>query len=305
MPDEGAPTRDPLVTAPARDPGADGLTMDVATPDRPRSSRAPRHRPLRAGRLVAPGYRVLDHLHRGHVLDVYDVWSEARACRCVAKLLRLDRLDEPADRRRLIQEGRLLQRLAHPHIVRAYETLQNPSPVVILETLPGATLGRLIEHRGPLTVADVALVGLHLSSAMHYLHGQGFLHLDLKPSNIVVNGGMAKVIDLSIAQRPGRGRRGVGTRQYMSPEQAAGGRVSSASDVWAIGVILFEAATKQCPFEALDGRRYDQLERRADPIRAHRRLPRAVSTLVDACLDLDPAQRPAVDDLLTVLARQL
>ena len=277
--------------------------MDASAPDRPRPSQAARHPALAAGEVVAPGYAALAHLHRGNALDVYDVWSEERACRCVAKLLRPDRLEEPSDRRRLIQEGRLLRRLAHPHIVRAYEVFERPTPGVILETLPGATFGRIIEERAPLGVADIALVGLHLSSALHYLHRRGFLHLDLKPSNIVVNGGVVKLIDLSIARRPGRGHRGVGTRQYMAPEQVRGGRVSAASDVWGLGAVLYEAATGRCAFAPLEGRRYDQVGRRADPVRAHRRLPRALAALIDACLEPDPALRPAVDDLLTALAR--
>ena len=259
--------------------------------------------PLSAGELLAPGYGVLAHLHRGGSLDVYDVWSEERACRCIAKTLRLDCLDDRADRRRLIQEGQLLGRLTHPHIVRAYETIERPNPVVILETLPGETLAHLVDEGGPLPLADLVLLALHLGSAMHYLHRQGVLHLDLKPSNIVCHGGLAKVIDLSIAGRPGAGRQGVGTRQYMAPEQARGQVISPATDVWGIGAVLFEAATGRRPFSALeDKREYDQLRRRADPVRTHRRLPAAFSRAVERCLEPDPARRPAVAERLQVMA---
>src|SRR5439155_1630685 len=86
--------------------------------------------------------------------------------------------------------------------------------------------------------------GIHVCSAMHYLHRRaGFLHLDLKPSNIVCEQGHAKVIDFSIARRPGRGHKGAGTRQYLAPEQARGDLVTAATDVWGIGVVLFEVAT--------------------------------------------------------------
>lgn len=259
--------------------------------------------PLASGQQLAPGYYVLTPLHRSSVLDVYDVWSEERACRCVAKALRPDRRASQINRRRLVGEGRLLKRLTHPHIVRAYEVIEHPEPVVVLETLPGATLAHLIELRGRLRAADVAFLGLHLCSAVHYLHRRRILHLDLKPSNIVVHGGLAKVIDLSIAQRPGPGRRGVGTRAYMAPEQARGRRLSEATDVWAIGAVLFEAAIGRPAFAALEGSRYDQLERPADRVRAHRRLPGALSAAIDACLDPDAARRPAVDDLLRSFAR--
>jgi serine/threonine protein kinase len=136
---------------------------------------------------------------------------------------------------------------------------------------------------------------------MHYLHRQGLLHLDLKPSNIISDCGLAKVIDLSIAQPPGRGRRGVGTRQYMAPEQASGDLLGEATDVWGIGAVLFEAATGQRPFKAEAGQRYQQLERRADPVRSLRRVPAAFATLVDGCLEPEPARRPTVDELAEAL----
>ena len=247
------------------------------------------------------------HIHRSNVLDVYDVWSEERACRCVAKLLRPDRLENERERRRLVREGQLLERLTHPHVVRAYETIrrdaERDSPLVILETLPGATLATLVAEQRRLRPADLVFLGLHLSSAMHYLHRQGYLHLDLKPSNVILNGGVAKVIDLSIARPPGPGSVGIGTRQYLAPEQARGDPLGPPADAWGIGAVLFEAATGRRPFRAFRAEgRYDQLERRADPIRKHRRLPGALASAIEACLEPDPTQRPTVDDLLGILA---
>src|ERR671933_1927171 len=260
--------------------------------------------PLSKGEPRAPGYKVAAHLNRGRTLDVYEVWSEERACRCVAKVLRPDRADDRKARSRLLREGRILKRLTHLHIVRAYEVLEEPRPTVILETLIGDTLEYLISvhRRRRLPLSDVVFLGLHLCSAMHYLHRQGLLHLDLKPSNIISNLGLAKVLDLSIARPPGRARRrGIGTRQYMAPEQARGGLLSEATDVWGIGAVLFHATTGRRPFEAETGRTYQQLERRADPVRAHRRIPAAFGTAVDRCLDPDPSRRPTVDELAELL----
>src|SRR5262245_33477547 len=100
--------------------------MSTVTGEAQRSVRAqrPHHDsvPLLAeGDRLTPGYMVVAHLHRGDALDVYEVWSAERECRCVAKVLRPDRLEHPGDRQRVLREGRLLQRLTHPHIVRAYE----------------------------------------------------------------------------------------------------------------------------------------------------------------------------------------
>ena len=253
--------------------------------------------PLKAGEVIAPGYEVIAHLHRSNNFDVYDAWSEERACRCIAKTPIPDLLEDKSLARGLYREGRLLAKLTHPHIARAYETLKEPQPTLILETLTGATLAYLIETRQrrlPLTA--IVNLGLHLCSAIHYLHRHGILHLDLKPSNIVSERGLAKLLDLSIARPPGRGQKGMGTLEYMAPEQARGGILCTPADVWGIGAVLFETATGEVPFEAYeDESSYDQLERRAESVGLYRRVPAAFDDLVHSCLEPLPALRPSVD----------
>lgn len=273
---------------------------------------------LAPGARPAPGYEVLAHLTRTGWLDVYDAWSEERACRCVIKLVRPDRLDEDPLRERLLREGRWLREFTHPHLVRAYETFESPEPLVVLETLTGETLSHLIDRlpRRP-TAADVALLGVQLCSAVHYLHGQGLLHLDLKPSNVVVDCAHAKVLDLSVARPPGDAPAGLGTFCYLAPEQARGGPLTAAADVWGIGITLYEVACGDVPFDcggtvdepyepydSYDGERadrYPQLERSAPSITARRRLPAALAAAVDACLRADPASRPTVAELAAAL----
>ncbi|MBA2297240.1 MAG: serine/threonine protein kinase [Actinobacteria bacterium] len=250
--------------------------------------------PIAPGELLARRYRVIRHLARGKALDVYDVWSEERQALCVAKAARPDRTDDPGTRRRLRREGRLLLRVAHPHLVRAYELVLRPSPVLILESLTGATLGYAIDNsRRRLPTADLVFLGLQLSSAVRYLHGLDTLHLDLKPANIISENGLVKVIDLSVARPPGRARPGVGTRQYMSPEQARGGDLGPAADVWGIGAVVYAAATGRRPFYGLDDTTtYPQLEIRAAPVTAYRRLQRPLAQIIDSCLEPDPGARP-------------
>ena len=209
--------------------------------------------PLAGGTMIAPGYEVIEHLSRGRRLDVYDAWSEERGCRCVVKALRPERAHEPTARELLIREGRLLERLGHPHLVRGYETLLDPAPMIVLETLGGQTLAHMIEEeRRELAPAELAHLGLQLGSAVRYLHRSGYLHLDLKPSNIVADGGRAKVIDLSLARPPGPAPAGIGTWCYLAPEQARGGELGPAADVWGIGAVLFEAATGTPAFDDPD-----------------------------------------------------
>ncbi len=237
------------------------------------------------GAELARGYRVVSHLSRGRTLDAYAVWSDERDCVCVAKVLRPEKLDDRSARRRLRAEGRLVERLSHPHIVRAYELIERPQLVLVLEALTGETLAYTIEERATrLPAAEIAALGLHLCSAIAYVHRQGVLHLDLKPSNVVGERGQAKLIDFSIARPPGRARGSVGTRVYMAPEQS-GGELTEATDVWGIGGVLYEAAT---------GSRAN-----GEPVRRLRRLPFAAA--IDACLAPDPKERPGVTELMTAL----
>jgi serine/threonine protein kinase len=291
--------------------------------------------PVAVGAEVAPGYEAIEHLRRGRNLDVYDVWSEDRACRCVIKALRPDRLGREGATRRLLEEGRLLCGLTHPHIVRAYEVREEPVPLFVMETLAGETLGHMVEVRDVrLSAPEVAHLGLHLASAVRYLHAHGWLHLDLKPSNVIAECGRAKLIDLSVARPPGPAHRGVGTFYYMAPEQARGGELGPAADVWGIGTVLFEAATGEPAFDDPDSDELDYADsdelyadsdeayldtddgptderfeesaypqllttaRRADELRP---MPPELADLIAACLEPDAGRRPRVADVLRAL----
>jgi serine/threonine protein kinase len=223
------------------------------------------------GTEIAPGYEVIERISRGAALDVYDAWSLERDCRCVVKLARPDRTEQRVQRR-LVREGELLLELAHPYIVRAYELVRRPQTALVLETLDGQTLGHMLEGPQPLSAADIAFLGVQLCAAISYLHSHGFIHLDVKPANLIVENRRVKLIDLSIARRPGPAPRGIGTRGYLAPEQADGRRLTEATDVWGIGATLRDAA-------------------------AGARRPRRLNELIVACLDPDRDERPTVTEL--------
>lgn len=274
--------------------------------------------PLEPGAEIAARYRVVELLSRGNDLDVYDVWSEDLQARCVIKTLRPDRLDRPRLVERLAFEGNILTTLHHPHLVRGYEVLEVPRPLVVMETITGYTLeGLLLHKRARLPLVDLVNLGEHLCSALQFLHRREILHLDLKPKNVVSEAGKAKIIDFSLAHAPGRGPAGWGTPAYMAPEQARGDEFTTACDVWALGLILYEAASGVQPFDEPGGsddetasesststdsdRVYHQLTVRADPLRALRRLPTALSSIIDRCLEPLAPERPAVMDVFAAM----
>ncbi|MGH3491483.1 MAG: serine/threonine-protein kinase [Actinopolymorphaceae bacterium] len=247
-------------------------------------------------RTLPPDYRPVRLLSRNHDYDVRLVDSVERDCLCVAKSVRGYRLRDRTVVARLLAEGRLLQRLTHPHLVRAYDVWETPRPTVILEVLPGHTLSRLvIDRRTGLAVPDLARLGSQLCAALAYLHRHGTLHLDLKPSNLVVAAGLLKVFDLGLAQPPGPSPAGQGTPEYLAPEQARGADVGPATDVWGMGGVLYRAGTRRRPFPDAGGDHFPQLHRKVDPI--GRRLPRRFTDLVTACLDPDAFCRPGVAEV--------
>ena len=263
-------------------------------------------RPLGRGREITPGTFVVEHLHRSNGLDVYDAWNEPRGCGVIVKTLRPDRLRKRGAATKLVREGRLLRRLAHPHIVRGYEVHAGERPAIVMETLGGATVDAIAHEGRPLSGRELANLGAHLAGALRYLHGQGIIHCDLKPSNVVADHGRAKVIDLSHARAPGRMPPGNGTWCYMAPEQVAGRDVGAAADVWGLAIVLYVAATRTSPLAELADELYvdaPQLHERIAPLRSARpRLPRTLTELVDGCLEPAPAARPPIDSALRVLS---
>jgi serine/threonine protein kinase len=255
-------------------------------------------RPLGAGARVADGIEVIAHLARSNLLDVYDAWCPRRGCRVAVKVLRPDRLGDRRARSGLLREGRLLMGLSHPHLVRAYEVHAGPRPAVVLETLRGATLAALIQQRR-LSPREAAHLGLQVGSALHYLHGAELLHLDVKPSNVIADGGAARLIDLSIARRPGRVRAGLGTWCNLAPEQARGEVVGPAADVWGLALLLHEALRGEPAFGDDGDAEFPCLEAPVPPLARVR--PAALGAVIAAGLRADPAARPSLSELLAVL----
>ncbi len=279
----------------------------------PSAPAAGRPSPLLPGATLLPGYTVVGHVRRGEDFDAYEAWSATRYCHCLVKVPRPDRADDAAVHRALVREGRLLLGLDHPHWVRAYQlhTPDDGAPALVLEAVTGPSLRDLLDEHRRLPTRVLGVLGQHLCSATRYLHDRGHLHLDLTPRNVVVNGGVARVVDLGASRSPGPCRAGLGTARSMAPEQARGEPVSAATDAWGIGLLLHEAATGQRPFgdggSSAGGSsggggssaapRFLQLERRAPRVRTQRMLPRAAAEAIDACLAPDPADRPSLHAL--------
>jgi serine/threonine protein kinase len=242
------------------------------------------------GDELAPGRTVLRRIGGGRRYEALLVWDEHRLAVLVAKVLRPDQATDAHARRDLVREATLLERLAHPVIVRSFgAAVDGRFPHLLLEHLEGPTLAELLARDGALALEQALPLALHLASALHYLAAERVLHLDVKPSNVVM-GAPPRLIDHSVARtfhEAAAVRGPIGTDAYMAPEQRAGsGGLGPAADIWGLAATL----------------------RASLP----RRTPAPLRDLVAAGLDPDPASRPtarafaeALEPLVAALPRRL
>src|ERR687897_1368139 len=176
------------------------------------------------GHEIAPGRTTLKLLGGGNRYEVYLVWDERLFSVMVAKVLRPDLVEEEYALRGLRRELDALEALAHPVLLRGFASdIDGPYPHVLVEHLEGPTLRRLIRKNGALPIEQTLPLGLHVASVIHYMAEEGWVHLDLKPDNLVM-GIPPRVIDLSLARTIERAKRltdYIGTNAYMPPEPCA------------------------------------------------------------------------------------
>jgi eukaryotic-like serine/threonine-protein kinase len=247
----------------------------------------------RLGRLLT----VLGVVKRAWHATIYIVWDDRRWCPMACKVF--------ASRRRAHREADVLAALAHPNIVRFLGMAG--TGWLFMEFLEGPTLLQLLRSRPrrSLSVSDTARIGIHLGAALAHVHDRGFLHLDVKPSNVIVTSGRPVLYDFEIAQERSDARPTAveGTEGYMAPEQCLRRPLSPATDVFGLGATLYETLTGRLPFPRGNRRTpYLQTARDATPLRRYlATVPAALEDLVLACLARDAAARPALGALLPAL----
>jgi eukaryotic-like serine/threonine-protein kinase len=262
---------------------------------------------LEEGHEVAPGRTVLKPLGGGHRYEVYLVWDERLFAVMVAKIVRPDLVEDGGTLRGLRREAEALDALAHPVILRGFESrLDGPYPHVLVEHLEGPTLRRLMRRGGPLPVEQVLPLALHVAAAIHYMAAEGWVHLDLKPDNLVM-GIPPRVIDLSLARTVERAKRidgYIGTNAYMPPEQCnPRGDIGPPADVWGLGATLYHAVAGRLPFgrprsRDEDAPLDDRFPQLAEEVRPWpRRVPAALRDAILACLRKDLDERPTAAEL--------
>lgn len=223
--------------------------------------------------LLNNRYQLESRLGSGGMATVYRAKDLMLERPIAIKILRADYSQDPAFRERFRQEAKAAANLSHSNIVTVHDFgLDQQRLFIVMEHVPGHTIKDLVDKRGRFTIEKAIPLLVQACAGIGYAHRAGLVHCDVKPQNILVSPDQrVKVTDFGIARalasiKPDERTDTVwGSPQYFSPEQAAGHAPSPASDVYGLGVILYEMLTGQLPFMAKTSQELAHLHRTADP----------------------------------------
>lgn len=257
------------------------------------------------GREIAGGKLVVEELVGiGGMGAVFRARHKSLGKQVAVKVLHAKYREDLAFCARFHAEALAISQLDHPNLVRILDYGQEPDGLLYLamDFLSGVELHEVLELQGTLPLTRIVDIGMQVSAALGHAHARGIIHRDVKPSNIVLVKGdddegrtvdVVKVCDFGIAAHAGS-RDLVGTPAYMSPEQCAGGEVDGRSDVYALGIILYQLATGQLPFDHDDASKVINLQLNAPPAPPStiRSVDPRLDSLILRMLAKDPAERP-------------
>jgi eukaryotic-like serine/threonine-protein kinase len=267
------------------------------------------------GEVIADRYELEEIVEHGGMSTVYRGHDRQLERTVALKVLHPHFLDDPEYVERFRREARAVAQLSHPNIVGVIDRGEaDGHQFIVFEYVDGENLKQVLERSGPLPVSQVIELGIQIADALAFAHAHGLVHRDVKPQNVLLDhAGDAKVTDFGIARsldvERGFTQTGtvLGTSNYLSPEQAAGAAVTPATDIYSLGVVLYELLAGEVPFHgdnlvAVAMKHVTEhppslLDPRPD-------VPLRLERAVDHALEKDPDSRfPSMDAFATELRR--
>ncbi|MDG6110174.1 protein kinase [Dactylosporangium aurantiacum] len=251
-------------------------------------------------------YRLIEPLGVGGMSVVWRAHDEVLGRPVAVK--QLTAAADPASRRRIQAEARAAALLSHPHIAAVHDFghTADGAPFVVMELVEGESLeDRLLRVGGPLPVTESLRIAAQLASALAAVHARGLVHHDVKPANVMLTAGGAKLVDFGISAVAGDDTdQLLGTPAYVAPERLRGVAPSAATDIYALGVVLHRMLTGALPWPVTTTEEMLHAHRKLPPapLPATLDLPAGVAGTARRCLAKAPANRPDAADLATLFA---
>jgi serine/threonine-protein kinase len=251
--------------------------------------------------VIANRYEVVQHIGQGGMADVFRGVDTILNREVAIKILRADLSTDAVSILRFEREAQAATALAHPNIVEIYDVGDYKGHhYIVMEFVPGRTLKQVIRARGPLLKEEAVDIMKQLTSAVSEAHTKGIIHRDIKPQNVIVKAdGSVKILDFGIATAKGsmqltQANNVMGSVHYLAPELAKGEQASAQSDIYALGIVLYEMLAGDVPFKA-DQAVQVALRHMRDPMpslrEANPTVPQSIENIVIRATAKDPNKR--------------
>ncbi|MER7269671.1 serine/threonine-protein kinase [Micromonospora carbonacea] len=264
--------------------------------------------------LLGERYRLVEQLGAGGMSVVWRGYDEVLGRQVAVKVLASRLASDRAFRHRLRAEAQAAARLCHPNITNVYDYGESEQvgltvPYVVMELVDGGPLSARLGRDGTLPWREAVTIGAEVTSALATAHARGVVHRDVTPGNVMLTSTGVKVVDFGISALAGESEKGadgtlLGTPAYLAPERLDNGQVSPATDVYALGLLLYRMLTGRLPWQASTTTQMLRAHMYAEPAPMPDvpGLPAEVAGLVHRCLAKRPEDRPATAEVARTLA---
>ena len=256
--------------------------------------------PSRMSKLMKDEYRIEGEIGSGGMAKVYKATQRSLDRPVAIKELKKEYVSDDRIAQRFEREARTAASFQHENIVHIYDYWKRPGCAIVMEYVDGTSLSEVIMKSGPLPVDIGIMIAIQVCSALSYAHMRGVVHRDIKPSNVMIRrNGEVKLMDFGIAQIRGLDSLTVpgmlmGTPSYMSPEQVVGEPLDARSDIFSLGIVLYEMFTSMKPFAEEETRSITAKIVDGNfllPRRLNREIPRRLQRIIRKCLRKKPLKR--------------